>query len=110
MNNKELYALALDGAFARLAKINAAITELRTFMSGVESPGAVTVAAHLVSGDGTGAGKKRKAKKRRGGMTDEGRARIAEAQRKRWAKIRKEQANAEKAQGKTKAAVAKKRK
>jgi hypothetical protein len=116
VTNKELYALAYDGAIARLTKTNNQITELR---KAINAPGGPDGEDHYVflrpdtiltqmAEVKTATAKHKDGKKRRGGMTDEGRARIAEAQRKRWAKVRKEQSNAKKAQGKTKAAVAKK--
>jgi hypothetical protein len=75
----------------RALKIQERIDELEAELKEVLSAGASTTSFHV--GNGETPPRATKAKKKKSGMSPEGRARIAAAQRARWAKARGEKAS-----------------
>lgn len=75
----EIITAAIEGYEAQKTRLNAQISELRQMLSGSSAAAAVTAAP---------------ARRKRRKMSAAGRARIAAAQRKRWAEFKKPQAAA----------------
>lgn len=81
ITNPEILAAALEGLELKLARVNAMIAEIKR---GQGRPAAAAVKES--AGDAPVAKKQRKKRKP---LSEEARQRIAEAQKKRWAKAKK---------------------
>jgi hypothetical protein len=91
LEDASLLKAALEGLELQRARLEEQIQKVRAMLSGAAPNLAAPEPATVAVAESDAGAAKRAGKKKKRRLSPEGRARIAEAQRKRWAAARKEQ-------------------